>query len=273
MATESQNISSLEICTQKLHPKDHEEHKEIHENKNNTKHDIKKLSAAFWVKKVWPIPSTITYSFIDKKPTIPRKTFETFAKKSSPVDPLQKEVDKLSIIEAVKTVINKRIQPMVAGSLTFKFIEDTDKANLRISFDKNGGSWSLVGTDCLEQKKGATINFGWFDVPTTIHEFCHVLGLIHEHQNPISAHTVSKVVKYKMPDGNTCNTSDGGIPWNIPKVLEWAESSQGWDNQTTCNNIIQKYDVNQLNGSYYDPCSIMLYFFPSDLLTHGDGPS
>lgn len=28
------------------------------------------------------------------------------------------------------------------------------------------------------------MNFGWVDVPTVIHEMGHMLGMIHEHQNP-----------------------------------------------------------------------------------------
>ena len=259
----------IKICVQKLDSGDQKTHDHIH---TQNKHNAQKLSAAFWVKKLWPIPSNITYAFVSKStPKILRNKSETFKNIKNPIDPLQKEVDSMSVKDAIKKIVNERIQPMVSGSITFKYIEDPVKANIRISFDPKGGAWSLVGTDCLKETINPTMNFGWFDVTTTIHEFCHVLGLIHEHQNPGNKNKESAIKKYKMPDGNNCNVSDNGIKWNIPKVLSWAQSTQGWDDETTCNNIIKKYDVNQLNGSNYDPCSIMLYFFSADLLVSGKG--
>jgi ATP-dependent Zn protease len=93
------------------------------------------------------------------------------------------------------------------------------------------------------------MNLGWFDVPTTIHEFGHVLGMIHEHQNPY---------------GQT-------IKWDEKKVLEWAKETQGWSEQTTRDNIINKYDKNSINGSSFDPLSIMLYFFPASLTLNNIG--
>jgi hypothetical protein len=93
------------------------------------------------------------------------------------------------------------------------------------------------------------MNFAWLDVGTIIHEFGHVLGLIHEHQNPEGV----------------------GIPWDEEKVYKWARETQGWDEKTTYRNIIQKYDKNQLNSSLFDPNSVMLYFFSSKLTTTGVG--
>ena len=118
--------------------------------------------------------------------------------------------------------------------------------DIRITFDPNNGAWSLVGTDCLtnKDKKTATMNLGWFDVPTTLHEFCHALGMIHEHQNP---------------KGNL-------ILWNKKRVLQWARSTQGWDPETTNSNIIERYNIDEINGSTFDSRSIMLYFFPGDLV-------
>ena len=101
----------------------------------------------------------------------------------------------------------------------------------------------MVGTDAIIQKNVATMNFGWFDVATTIHEFGHVLGMIHEHQNPYGKN----------------------IDWNIDEVYRWASDTQNWDKKTVDNNIIRKYDTNQINGSVFDSSSIMLYFFPAFL--------
>ena len=93
------------------------------------------------------------------------------------------------------------------------------------------------------------MNFGWFDVPTTMHEFGHLIGLIHEHQNP----------------------SGQKIQWDTKKVIEWAKETQGWSEETTKENIINKYDKNSINGSDFDPLSIMLYFFPGSLTTNNKG--
>jgi len=69
---------------------------------------------------------------------------------------------------------------------------DDDDAEVRVAFDR-GGSWACEGTNCLTLPHDQpTVNFGWFDNNTAIdelervvlHEFGHVLGLAHEHNNP-----------------------------------------------------------------------------------------
>ena len=94
-----------------------------------------------------------------------------------------------------------------------------------------------------------TLNYGWIDAKTISHEVGHVLSMIHEHQNP---------------NGQT-------ISWNEDIVYKWAETTQGWDKETTVHNIIVKYKVDEINGSDFDPMSIMLYFFPGDLTTNNKG--
>lgn len=255
------------MCVQRLH-KDHvNEFKKIHSSKNSD--DAAKLSAAFWTKKIWKQGTILTYSFLSKKePNIDRTQLDGFQGKTK-VDPLQLELQNVPIKKAIKIIVEKRIKPLVSGSLDIRYVEDPSKAIIRISFDRSGGAWSLVGTDCLLEKKDATMNLGWFDVPTTIHEFGHAIGLIHEHQNPGNSEVT--IHKDKLPDGTTCNLSSQGIDWNVPAVLNWAETTQGWDEKTTCTNILQKYSNDQINGSAFDPCSIMLYFFPDSLVKTGKG--
>ena len=49
----------------------------------------------------------------------------------------------------------------------------------------SGGSWSYIGTDALHiPKESKTMNLGFIDRSTVMHEFGHALGLIHEHQSP-----------------------------------------------------------------------------------------
>ena len=227
------DITESKICVQKLLSHHQTEFNEIHSSGKDTQ----KLQAAFFTKKIWPKGSKITIGFLDNGDNIERNNLSN----SNNLDPLQNEVDKLSIQEAVKKVVTERIKPLV--NLDISFVDNPANANVRVSFDPNGGAWSLVGTDHLDQTSGATMNLGWFDVPTTIHEFCHVLGMIHEHQNP---------------SGQT-------IMWNENKVLEWAKETQGWSEQTT------KDNKTLINGSDFDPLSIMLYFFPADLTLNNTG--
>ncbi len=77
------------------------------------------------------------------------------------------------------------------ANLSFEFGDDPD-AEVRISFQQPG-SWSYTGTDCLNTDlTEPTMNFGWLlrETPgdevsrAVLHEFGHLLGLLHEHQNP-----------------------------------------------------------------------------------------
>jgi hypothetical protein len=244
--------SEIKICSQKLLPHHQDELNNIHSSGKSPEH-IEKLQAAFFVKKLWPKGSYIKIGFLGDRPD--GKITKNIIPYSKELDPLQKEFQEdfqkkstdFSIINAIKIIVEERIIPLV--NLKISFTDNISEANVRVSFDPNGGAWSLVGTDHLEQKDGATMNLGWFDVPTTIHEFGHVLGMIHEHQNP----------------------SGKKIMWDENKVFEWAAETQGWSQETTKENIINKYDKNSINGSSFDPLSIMLYFFPASLTTNNKG--
>jgi Astacin (Peptidase family M12A) len=94
------------------------------------------------------------------------------------------------------------------ANLKFEFGDDPD-AEIRVSF-KLPGSWSYLGTQCLEVAKSQpTINFGWLDDTTTkaevgrvvIHEFGHLLGLQHEHSNPSSDIEWNRKAIYKSYTG------------------------------------------------------------------------
>jgi len=123
------------------------------------------------------------------------------------------------------------------------------------SVDPDGTSMPQSLADNVTATKGltyygATMNFGWFDVPTTIHEFGHALGMIHEHQNPYGTE----------------------IQWNTDKLYnEYQGSPNFWSPEQTFQQIVEKYSQNEINGSTFDPCSVMLYFFSSDLTTNGVG--
>jgi Astacin (Peptidase family M12A) len=144
------------------------------------------------------------------------------------------------------------------GFANIKFDFNASKANaqIRISFKADDGSWSYIGTDCLGISKAEpTMNFGWLEDDTddteyervVVHEFGHALGAIHEHQNP-----------------------KGGIQWNLPAVYAYFEGPPNfWTKEETDINVVDKYSVDQLNASKYDPDSIMLYQFDGALIKGG----
>ena len=113
------------------------------------------------------------------------------------------------------------------ANIHFNFVQSS-AANIRVSFQRVG-HWSVVGTDALEVPiTEPTINFEWSQIPhseqdlqrTILHEFGHVLGLLHEHQSPTS-----------------------GIQWNRKKIIdELTHPNYGWSPQDVQDNILDKYE-------------------------------
>ena len=91
------------------------------------------------------------------------------------------------------------------------------------------------------------MNFGWLDEAVVLHEFGHAIGLAHEHQNP-----------------------EVGIQWNEPAVIrDLSGPPNSWDVDTIRHNVLNKYTHDQVNGTEFDPQSIMLYSFPADWTLNG----
>ena len=137
--------------------------------------------------------------------------------------------------------------------LDFEEVKNREDSMVRIGFMEGDGSWSYVGRDILHQEANdRTMNFGWdIAVPdqhngigTAIHEIGHTLGLQHEHQNPFA-----------------------GIVWDEDAVYEsLGAPPNNWDKETTFHNIIKKLDKKEVNGSNWDPDSIMHYPFEAGLI-------
>ena len=126
--------------------------------------------------------------------------------------------------------------------------------DIRITF-KSGGSWSYIGTDSIGLSKlEPTMQLGWLTEDTPIddykrvvlHEFGHAIGLLHEHQNP-----------------------NGGIKWNIPKVMEYYRSSQGWSDEYIITNVLSLAPNSNYLIDKFDEKSIMLYPVSSELTLDG----
>ncbi|MEO5339098.1 MAG: M12 family metallopeptidase [Magnetococcus sp. MYC-9] len=138
--------------------------------------------------------------------------------------------------------------------LTFQEVADATQAMVRITFDRQDGSWSYVGRDILDPsivgKGDPTMNFGWdlsansYGVTTALHEIGHTLGFPHEHQNPIS-----------------------GIVWNEQAVLDsFSGPPNHWEPEMIQWNILRKLDKSEVGGSRWDKDSIMHYQFDAGLI-------
>jgi hypothetical protein len=135
------------------------------------------------------------------------------------------------------------------ANLTFEF-DNAPDAEIRITFDPNDGAWSYIGTDCKSiPRDQPTMNLGFLDGGTAAHEFGHAIGLAHEHQNPA-----------------------GGIEWNEEVVLrDLSGPPNFWTPSQIRHNVLEKYSVDQIRGTEFDPDSIMLYFFPDSWVKSGEG--
>jgi hypothetical protein len=128
------------------------------------------------------------------------------------------------------------------ANLKFEFTDDP-QAEIRVTFDADDGAWSYIGTDNSGiPLHAATLNLGWQDKGVILHEFGHMIGLAHEHQNPA-----------------------GGLQWNSEAVIRDLKGAPNfWDEATIRHNVLDKYTFDQVNGTDFDPDSIMLYAFPDD---------
>jgi len=135
--------------------------------------------------------------------------------------------------------------------LEFEEVSSRTEAEIRIGFLRGDGAWSYIGRDVLDQGADErTMNFGWDltapgEEDTALHEIGHTLGFPHEHQNP-----------------------NAGIVWNEEAVYEaLAKPPNNWDRNTTFHNIIEKIQADQVQGSKWDPNSIMHYPFEMGLIS------
>jgi len=134
------------------------------------------------------------------------------------------------------------------ANIHFAF-DDSPDAEIRISFTRRG-SWSYIGVDALAiPRNQPTMNFGWLTPASSdeeyqrvvLHEFGHVLGCIHEHQNPA-----------------------GDIPWDKEAVYAYyAGPPNNWSREEVDVNLFQKYSRTITQFSEFDKYSIMLYPIPN----------
>lgn len=138
------------------------------------------------------------------------------------------------------------------ANIDFLFVKK-EPSDIRISINdgSQGGSWSKLGTEALKvASTSATMSLdiiGKSDLyikATTLHEFGHVLGLVHEHSSPASS-----------------------IKWNKQQVYD--DHKGIWPPDKVDSQIFEKYSGTVTNFTAFDPHSIMLYPFPKEWTTDG----
>ena len=130
--------------------------------------------------------------------------------------------------------------------LTLRHVQEGERADLRVAFEAQGGSWSYVGTDCLTvQPTQPTMNLGWAtsDTPevdfssVVLHEFGHALGLLHEHVHP-----------------------EARIQWDEAAVrADLGGEPNYWDKDTIDRNVFAQFDPSVMIVHNFNESSVMMY--------------
>jgi hypothetical protein len=141
--------------------------------------------------------------------------------------------------------------------LKFREVATRSDAQVRIGFEVNDGHWSYIGRQVLRQgSDDRTMNLdpsdgidsGDYGIDVACHEIGHTLGFPHEHQNP-----------------------NAGIVWNEEAVYRaLAAPPNNWPREETFHNIIAKIPPDDIQGSTWDPDSIMHYPFEAGLILKPD---
>jgi hypothetical protein len=157
--------------------------------------------------------------------------------------------------ETLKQLTRKAFAKWAGIGIGLKFQEVADRAQaeVRIGFEVDDGHWSYVGRQVLRQGSddrtmnldpGDGIANGAHGLDVACHEIGHTLGFPHEHQNP-----------------------NAGIVWDEEAVYrDLAGSPNFWDRDKTFSNIIRKITPDAVQGSAWDPDSIMHYPFGAGLI-------
>ncbi len=157
--------------------------------------------------------------------------------------------------EALKGQVRRAFQRWMDLGIGLRFEEAPSRAlaEIRIGFEAGDGHWSYIGRQIGDQgPDDRTLNLdpddgiasGAYGVDVACHEIGHTMGFPHEHQNP-----------------------NAGIVWDEEAVYRaLAAPPNRWSRETTFHNIIRKIPPDTVQGSSWDPDSIMHYPFEPGLI-------
>lgn len=144
------------------------------------------------------------------------------------------------------------------ANLLFRFVDEGEDSDIRVSFGDPQSAWSRIGTDCRRVPPTLpTMNLGLLTSESSdeavrqlvLHEFGHALGLLHEHQHPTL-----------------------GIPWNRPAVYSfYAQRPYYWNRDKVNRNIFDVYNRDRTLHTEPDIRSIMMYPISPALTIDGFG--
>ena len=160
-----------------------------------------------------------------------------------PLNKKYKNIKNHEIIPAIKEIIKSRFEPIV--NLKFEFVDEIEDSDIRIIFETSKANpQSYVGTDAKSNYNLPTMLLTCFSVKIVMHEFCHALGLLHEHQHP-----------------------DNPIIWNEENLKEYAEKNGITDERIKINYTNKFYSKYfSYVGTEFDEKSIMKYSISEDLI-------
>ena len=142
------------------------------------------------------------------------------------------------------------------ANISFESSEDP-AAEVRVAFNEGEGSWSYEGPDSLKiDDKQPTVNLDWLRADSSIadieslvlHEFGHVLGLAHEHNNP-----------------------DATISWNKEAVYAGMGGPPNhWSREMVDRSLFTSWPRSRFPLTKpFDPHSIMAYPIPAEFTENG----
>ena len=140
----------------------------------------------------------------------------------------------------------------VHANITFEFRDDPS-AEIRIRFEPTKGSWSYIGTDCLQiPYDSATMNLSSVDKGTVLHLFGLALGLMPENPNP----------------------PGGGLPWNEEIVFRDLSVCPDYSSTDAAERFLTTaLCLDHCNGVNFDPDSVMLMPIPDGWIEGRQGRS